>query len=142
MRGVGQKFVFKAFSFFKVFGSSELLLSVIDVVGNVLFLAADPVAKISVDQGFKEFGVEFVVVDQGSEAVSVSIMSSWYPSYAGVGLLVDIINLTWLVMKPTSSTRESTWECLINIFHIKIRFIIVIKIAMLKYLNMLMLDYK
>ena len=59
--------------FLEGFGGSESFLGSVHVACDVLLLAADPVAEVGVDQGFQQLGVEFVVVDQGGEAVAQSI---------------------------------------------------------------------
>lgn len=50
-------------AFLQIFSGSEFFRRTIHAVGLVLPLAADPVAQVSVDQGFQQLGVESMVIN-------------------------------------------------------------------------------
>ena len=59
--------------FLEGFGGGEALFGTINTGGDILFLAADPVAQVGVDQGFEVLVIELVVVDEGGKAVAEAV---------------------------------------------------------------------
>jgi hypothetical protein len=59
--------------FLKRLCGGKAFVGSVHAASNILLLAADPIAQVSIDEGLQQFGVELVVVDQGGESVAQAI---------------------------------------------------------------------